>query len=1604
MALTQARVSQTTPDRQELIGLVLNSLPRSLASEHAEQLQAFIPVYFEHVSQTDLAAQSEDDLAGMAVAHWKLAKSSNEQGYSYQVINPSYNNHGWQSPHTIIQIVAVDQPWLVSSLQAALSRASHRIHSINHPVICVARDQNGRWLNIEPDARKESFIQIEIDAVIDEHHNSLSELVDEVFHTLALARDEKSTMRSQLTAMADELDNPELAAFVNWLDEDQFACLGSASLQASDSFQTLHDATGVLKSSDFLPAWQAAQLIPNGLTPEQIDQALVDETLMVCKAGQAAPVIRNEPADLIVHVIRDSAGKLLRLNCVVGVFIVGLQNEAVSNIPWMRERVNRVITASGKQADSHDGKAIAATLRGLPREMVMQTRSHDLLSMASGIVALQERRQVKLFSSEDCLGRFSNCLVFIPRDAYSRDLRLIIENLLVTHTDGVSAGFNTNFSSESSLARLHFVIQKKPPYNRSINWSAVEQRIRQAAVTWDDRLETTLRDHHDEIQAMQLHFRYCNSFPPSYRDHYSARAAVADIDFIEKHLPESAPVMSFYRHSASDNGTIHFKLFKNGQPVSLSDVIPVIENMGLRVESEQPYRIKRHDTTPVWIHEFTVHQTISNDHEPDAETAPRVQSAFDHIWQGDVENDGFNRLMLDASLNWRQVVILRALCKYLLQIDVPFSQEYMINSLVANAPITQLLVQLFETRFKPDPEQTAKADSERLITRIDESLDNVVSLDEDRILRGYRNLIMATLRTNAYRQDEDGQRRNFLSFKFDSAAVPDLPLPRPRFEIFVYSANVEGIHLRGGSVARGGLRWSDRREDYRTEVLGLMKAQMVKNAVIVPVGSKGGFYVKANLPEEREEMMKVVVNCYRTFLSGLLDITDNLDGRRVVPPTDVVRYDDDDPYLVVAADKGTATFSDYANDVANQYGFWLGDAFASGGSVGYDHKKMGITARGAWESVKRHFRNLGINTQEDEFTAVGIGDMAGDVFGNGMLLSKKLKLVAAFNHQHIFIDPDPDCDSSFAERKRLFDLPRSSWTDYDASLISAGGGIFSRQAKVIELSEQARTVLDIADHKLTPTALITAILKAPVDLLWNGGIGTYVKAHAQTNADAADRANDTVRVNGQDLRARVVGEGGNLGFTQLGRIEFARKDGLIYTDAIDNSAGVDCSDHEVNIKILANALVTSQDLTVKQRDQLLESMTDDVARLVLMDNYLQTQCIDLCVVDGHAALNEQSRFMHYLESIERLDRSIEFLPDADDIAERMANNLCLLRPEIAVLVSYSKMVMFDELMASDFTTDPALESVLCGYFPDALKKRFNEQILSHRLRPEIIATLVTNDVVNRLGPTFAFRMQEELNASASDVAAAFVIAQDIFKLPALWKDIEALDNRIDAAEQYRMQILVRGLVERAVHWLIRSRKTGSNMQELVTHYESGLLELISAMPECLSNTETVTLNQRVEHFSAVGVPEATAIAVARVVPLSSSLDIVEIARSLDQPVAGVAAVYFSLGHTLELSWLRERIGELVSGSHWHKLATSELRSDLHYQQRHLCAEVASVTEQALEPSERVESWAQRNPQATDKYRALINDMKASGSIDFAMLSLAINEVHKLLRSDRPLAG
>ena len=1035
--------------------------------------------------------------------------------------------------------------------------------------------------------------------------------------------------------------------------------------------------------------------------------------------------------------------------------------------------------------------------------------------------------------------------------------------------------------------------------------------------------------------------------------------------------------------------------------------------MGVKVTDERPFEVRPEGGPTVWIYDFGLDYAETADLQTDR-VRQIFQEAFAQVWRGGAENDGFNGLVLGAGLTWREIALLRAIAKYLRQTGSTFSQSYMEEALAHNATFARNLVELFRLRFDPAYEgEGRELRVDDAVRGLEHELDAVTSLDQDRILRGFLAVVQAMLRTNWY---QDGPKP-YLSFKLDPAGIPDLPLPRPMFEVWVYSPRMEGIHLRGGRVARGGIRWSDRREDFRTEVLGLMKAQTVKNAVIVPVGAKGGFVVKQP-PPDREALREEVVACYRTLIRGLLDLTDNLEGGAVVPPPQVVRSDGDDPSLVVAADKGTATFSDIANALSAEYGFWLGDAFASGGSTGYDHKAMGITAKGAWESVRRHFRELGVDAGSADLTVVGIGDMSGDVFGNGMLLSRRLRLLGAFDHRHVFVDPDPDPERSFAERKRLFELPGSSWADYDEQLISKGGGVHPRSAKSIELSEEARAALGVEAGTLTPNELIKAILRAPVDLLWNGGIGTFVKARAESHADVGDRSSEAIRVDAEDLRARVVGEGGNLGLTQRARIAYVLGGGRCYMDAIDNSAGVDCSDHEVNIKILLDTIVREGDLTGKHRNQLLVDMTDEVERLVVRDNYLQTEAISTAVSQASSMIDVHARYLRHLEQAGRLDRALEFLPDDETLSERKAAGLGLVAPEFAILLSYTKIGLYYDLLASELPDDEALKVELERYVPVQLREQYADRLERHPLRREITASRVTNGLVNRAGTTFVFRLGEETGAHPADIARAFIVARDVFDLRALWKEIEALDGSVPAETQVDMLLATRVLLERSTRWLIRNRPRPIDIARGVEQFRPGAQTLAETVPDLLAASARASAEATMQRLVADGVPEELARRIAHLDALFPVFDLVEISEQAGVGVEEAAGVYFALGERLELHVLHERIGALPRQERWEALARRALWEDLHGERRALTEDVlrtgdtdgparpVSPSRSPATPSPRqgsedgvagrVDAWLARNAGPVERTLQVLADVRAGGSFDLATLSVAVREIRNLI--------
>ncbi len=1590
---------------------ILDSLVE-LVNEHVSEpdralVGAFVRLYYGGTSTEDLVERDPANLYGAALAHFNLLRRRKPGTPKVHIYNPQVEQHGWQSTHTIVDVVTDDMPFLVDSVRLVVNRHSLDSHLIVHPVLRVERDAEGTLVAVagqearEDRAQAESIMHIEVDRQTEPA--LLDALRDEIEQVLAQVRTivgDWLPMRDRmLEIVADCRTTPppipaedleEGLAFLEWITSEHFTFLGYREYALADDASRLEAVPG--SGLGLLAGASEQGAIELDAMGREI--ALEPRLLIVNKTSRRSTVHRPAFMDYIGVKRFDAEGRVTGERRFLGLYSAAAYNRNTREIPLLRSKVAYVVKRAGYPAGSHGARALLNILENYPRDELFQIDEDELLRIALGILHLQERQRVRLLMRRDPFNRFYSCLVFVPRDRFNTQVRKKITAVLEEALGGQCLDFTTQLSV-SVLVRCHFIIGVGAVEHSSLEVATIEKRLAATTRDWRDELHDALLAQLGEEQGLRLYNRYADAFRADYRERFAARVAHFDIAKMEC-LVESGEdlAMTLYQPPELPPDQLRFKLFHPGRPIPLSDTLPMLENMGLRILGESPSAIHPAGVQPIHIHDFTLEH-----HEETVELetiADKFQETFSQVWHGVAENDGFNRLALRAQLAWREIVILRAYCKYLRQVRATFSQEYMEQALDANPKIARMLVDLFLARFDPDRTAESMAACAALDEAIVSALDAVANLDEDRILRGFFLTIHATLRTNYFQPGADGEPKPYLSFKLDPQRVPDMPAPRPKFEIFIYSPRIEGVHLRGGSVARGGLRWSDRREDFRTEILGLVKAQMVKNAVIVPVGSKGGFVCKA-LPTsgDREAVQAEVIGCYKTFISGLLDLTDNLVEGAVVPPPRLVRHDGDDPYLVVAADKGTATFSDIANGVARDYGFWLDDAFASGGSAGYDHKKMGITARGAWESVKRHFRELGVNTQADEFTAAGIGDMSGDVFGNGMLLSDKIRLIAAFDHRHIFIDPDPVAASTFAERQRMFALPRSSWDDYDRTLLSRGGGIWPRSVKSIELAPEAMRALGVEQSRFTPNELIRAILRAPIDLMWNGGIGTYVKARSETHADVGDRNNDAVRIDATELRCRVIGEGGNLGLTQRGRIEAATRGVHVITDAIDNSGGVDCSDHEVNIKILLNAVVAAGDMTGKQRDKLLEQMTEEVAGLVLRNNYLQTEALGVAETQAAAMFDVHVRLIRRLEKSGALDRAIEFLPDEEEIAERSARGRGLTRPELAVLLAYVKIGLNEALLDSNLPGDPDLANTLLDYFPTPLRENYAAQMPGHRLRREIVATQLANAVVNRGGISFAFRLGEETGASPADLVRAWAIAGRIFGLSHVCAEIEALDNLVPAAVQIAMLLEVRKLGERATRWLLRRGPHPLPIDATVTHYGPGITALDAALDGLLGADQSRRIQDKAQQFQASGVDATLAGRVARLTSLPPGLDIVDVAATCKADVVTVASVYFGIGERLGLHWLYEQITALVRDNHWQSLARAALREDLLAQQRTLTASVLQDDGESSDGAARVARWIDTEASRLARFGEIREELRVSGMPDFAMLSVALRELRAL---------
>jgi glutamate dehydrogenase len=1573
-------------------------------------VEDFIRAFYANVAPDDLAGSVPEDLFSAALSAFNFAAKRTPGTPKIRVFNPEVEEHGWKSPHTIIDIVNDDMPFLVDSVTAELGRQDIAVHLVIHPIMRIERDASGKLLSLgKADAPAESIMQLRVaqmasGARMEEIKARIAAVLEDVraavvdwqamLAELMHAIDDVAAM----PAGVDKAETEEALAFLKWVADNHFTFLGyrEYALKGSgkDATYNIADgpALGVLKDFDT----RVFEGIRNRKdAPPEIRSFITQpKPLLVTKASLRSTVHRDAPMDAIGIKRFDKKGKVVGERLFVGLFTSVAYSRSPWDIPLLRHKVAQVAKRAGFAKNSHDDKSLQHILETFPRDELFQASEDELYEIAIGILNLQERQRVALFIRRDPYERFISCFVYLPRDRMTTDIRLTIQEILAGAFDGKVSTYYTHMD-DGPLARLNVIVATTPGKIPAFNLKEIESQITDACRSWRDRLKEALVEIKGEAVGLGLLRRHQEAFPLGFQEQFGARAAVADIDRVEQALKATTPPINLYRPVEAAGNALHLKLYRATEKIALSNVLPSLENFGLKVISENAYAIEPAGLEePVWIHDFAM-MTADGAEIDVAELRNRFQDAYARIWTGELEDDGFNRLVLTAGLAWRDVTLIRAYCKYLRQAAIAFSQAYMEQTLCGNAAITRAIVRLFHLRNDPAFTGDRVAGTGQVIAEIEHALEGVSNLDDDRILRRYVNAVVNTLRTNFFQPPANGGVKEYVSFKLDSQKLDELPLPRPLVEVFVYAPRAEAVHLRGGKVARGGIRWSDRKEDFRTEVLGLMKAQMVKNAVIVPVGSKGGFVVKrppAAGPGgvvDREAMQAEVVHCYQTLMRGLLDITDNLVGGKVVPPANVVRHDEDDPYLVVAADKGTATFSDIANAVSRAYGFWLDDAFASGGSAGYDHKKMGITARGAWENVKRHFREIGTDIQTQAFTCVGVGDMSGDVFGNGMLCSPETRLIAAFNHMHIFIDPNPDPKTSFAERKRMFDLPRSAWSDYDAKLISTGGGIYERRAKSIKLSPEAQKALGIAKEQVPPNEIIRAILTMEADLLFLGGIGTYVKAKDETHLEVGDRANDAIRINGEQVKAKVIGEGANLGFTQRGRIEAALSGRRLNTDALDNSAGVDTSDHEVNIKILLNEAISNGDLTMKQRDKLLASMTEDVGRLVLRHNYLQSQALSVAETLSFTLLDQQNRFMRALERAGKLDRVIEFLPDDETVRERLSQRIGLTRPELAVLLAYSKTTLYDELLPSDLPDDPRLVQDLYDYFPPALKSEFRPQIEKHRLRREIIATLVTNSLVNRVGSTFVHVIREKTGQPANAIARAYAIVRETFRFRELWSAIEALDNKVDAKVQTEMLIEINRLAEPATSWFLRNGAHPLDVSALLAEAQPGITALEAAMYDLISESDRADMDQHRAALIEKRVPEDLAKRIANLPQLWSSLDIVRIATKAGIKVEEAAAVYYEIGTVFCLDWLRDGARKLIGDNHWDRLAVFAIIDDLYGHQRDLTAAVLAESKGKKQKAvEAIEAWRAARAVPAQRIDQLFTDLRQVGKVELSMLAVA----------------
>ncbi|TGD74788.1 NAD-glutamate dehydrogenase [Mangrovimicrobium sediminis] len=1589
-----------------------------------ESLRNLAETLFGRFSLEDLRGRSVENLYGCLYSILRFMRRWDSATPRVEFFNPGVQSHGWDSANTVMLILCRGIPFITASVRGEINRRNLPIHIVTSSNLAVRRGADGELQAVlghseecDEDCPEEALVYFEI--ARHSHPEKLEELRQtllEIIHEVELVVDDFAPMSERLEGVAEEVmqfacveaaQREEARDFLVWLRQQHMTLLGYEYLEVDNSGP--HPVVSVREDSRLgLLRLRSTR----GVADLEADLAHMDrpalyrDQLSFSKSRCRSRVHRLSYPDYVGARVFDADGELIGQHRFIGLYTSSVYTMHPRYIPIVRRKVQQVMEMSNTDWAEHETRELSRVLELYPRDELFQSSVQELYSTVNAINRIQERRQTRLFVRSDTHGKFVNCIVYVPRDRYTTELREKIENILSNAFKAEESEFTTLFT-ESILVRVYFVLRVNPALPLDYDVAQLQEDVVQAALVWEDRLRIRLVEEFGEELGHEYDALLGRGFPAGYRDDFDPRMAVADIRKLLTLRNGEQLAMSLYRQPEDSDQMLRLRLYHAGSSLPLSDVLPILENLGLRVVSERPYGIRTSDGDAYWVQEFSMLYCLSQEIDLE-EVKDEFEDAFARIWFGEAESDSFNRLLIGTRLNWREIALLRAYARYLRQLNFPYSVEYIAETTADHLEITAQVVELFLTRFSPvfDGDDEWRAQREAAVEEtILASLEQVENLGQDRIIRQYVRLIKATLRTNFFQQQADGGLKPYLSLKLRPADIPEVPRPVPMYEIFVYSPRVEGVHLRGGKVARGGLRWSDRLEDFRTEVLGLVKAQQVKNAVIVPVGAKGGFVARLLRADmSRDEVQAEGIECYKLFIRGLLDLTDNRGDVAIVRPPYVVAKDDDDPYLVVAADKGTASFSDIANGISAEYDFWLGDAFASGGSAGYDHKKMGITARGAWVSVQRHFREMDFDVQSTDFSVVGIGDMSGDVFGNGMLMSPHIRLLAAFNHLHIFIDPEPDPIASYAERQRLFDLPRSSWTDYDRELISTGGGVFARSAKSITITPEMASRFGISAAQLTPNELISHLLRAEVDLLWNGGIGTYVKGSGESHLAVGDKTNDALRVDGRDLRCKVVGEGGNLGLTQLGRVEYALAGGRINTDFIDNAGGVDCSDHEVNIKILLNAVVARGDLTQKQRNQLLEEMTDAVSALVLHNNYRQAQAISLVEMQAEDRFGEYRRFVDLMEQHGRIDRALEFLPSDEELGERRNHGQTFTRPELSTLVSYSKGILKERLMDSDLDSDPHLADLVKTAFPERLVREYGDEVRSHRLHREIMATQLANDIVNRMGLNFVVRQSRATGASHADVARAYIAVLEAYNLRELWDWIELLDLKVSTAVQMDMMLSLLRLVRRATRWILRNRRHELQPTALVTEFRSGLAQLADAFPRMLRGRAAAQYEEILARYLEAGVGQELAQRVAGTHQAYTALGIIQAAVEHDAQLEDMARLYFYIGEYLELDWFSTQILASVVDNEWQALARDTYLEDLEWQQRSLAVSALRYLEPDGDIERCIENWSAQQEVLLERWRGMLAELHANDTPDFSMFAVANRELLDLAQSGNRLAA